>query len=191
MNYGAMTQTDANVLEAVLEAVVDPHRKRLSFLEIGVFKGGTARGVRDWCSTRGVELHYVGVEAGAICQPEAPFDGARLVVGDSIEVWKDIDDMFDCAFIDGNHGGNHVILDTLHYGAKVKVGGIMLFHDTAPQIQNDMREASGPDHPWWYNSVVDAHKLMRFPSSNWELFKSDYEAGSRIGGMTAYRKLAQ
>lgn len=191
MNYGAMTQTDAGVLEAVLDAVVDRHRRKLSFLEIGVFAGGTARGVLEWCKTRGYELHYVGVEAGAICKPEVPFEGARLVVGDSIIVWKDIDDMFDCAFIDGDHGGNHVILDTLHYGAKVKVGGMLLFHDTAPEIQHDMREAEGPDHPWWYNSVLDAHRLMKFPFPNWELFKADYEKGSRIGGMQAYRKISE
>ncbi len=189
MNYGAMTQTDAAVLEAVLEVSADRHRRKLSFLEIGVFAGGTARGVLEWCNARGFELHYVGVEAGAICVPAVPFEGARLVVGDSIEVWKDIDDLFDVAFIDGNHGGNHVILDTLHYGAKVKVGGMLLFHDTAPEIQHDMKEAAGPEHPWWYNSVNDAHKLMKFPFSNWEMFKTDYEKGSRIGGMTAYLKL--
>jgi Methyltransferase domain len=191
MNYGAMTKTDADVLEAVLEAVADRHRKTLSFLEVGVHTGGTARGVQDWCMGHGFQLHYVGVESGAICTPTVPFEGARLVVGDSIVVWKDIDCMFDCAFIDGDHGGNHVILDTLHYGAKVKVGGIMVFHDTAPEIQHDMREAEGPDHPWWYNSVLDAHKLLRFPSNNWELFETAYEKGSRIGGMTAYRKLAE
>ena len=190
MRFGEMTIVDCTVMEACLSAAM-PHGEipQISFLEIGTYRGGTARAVLKWCQDRGIGLNYWGVDNGALGSAEAPFVGANFVKGDSIEVFRHIPDSFDLVFIDGDHGGNHVILETLLYGKKVRSGGIMLFHDTAPHIQQTMREAVGPDHPWFYNSVNAAHELMGFPSAGWKLFVSVYDPLSNIGGMTAYTKL--
>jgi hypothetical protein len=93
------------------------------------------------------------------------------------------------AFIDGCHCRNHVILDTLNYGEKVKLGGLMLFHDCSPEIAHTMRDPHGPNIPEFYNSVLAAHRLLKFPSINWELLFSDYERGHQYGGINVYRKV--
>jgi hypothetical protein len=185
MRFGEMTLVDCDVMEGCLKVMATD---RLKFLEIGTYRGGTARAVKEWCMGRNVDLEYWGVDNGALGSAESPFYEANFIKGDSIEVFNQIPDDFDLVFIDGDHGGNHVVLETLIYGKKVRPGGIMLFHDTAPHVQQTMREAVGPDHPWFYNSVIAAHQLMGFPSVGWKLFRTDYDPSSRIGGMTAYLK---
>ncbi len=186
-HFGAMTGLDSDLLIEILSTFCGkPH---LRFLEIGTHAGGTARGVSSWCADNKIGLEYWGVESGAICNPLHPFEGANMVFGDSIKVSHLIRGGIDIAFIDGDHGGNHVILDTLLYGEKVKLTGYMLFHDTSPEIQQTMPEAEGPPIPWFHNSVNKAHQLMGFPNNEWVLIKGVYEPGAKIGGMTAYQRI--
>jgi hypothetical protein len=112
-----------------------------------------------------------------------------MVFGDSAEVFHKIPYGLDVALIDGCHCVNHVILDTIHYGDRVNVGGFMMFHDTAWHIQQTMRDPHGPDIPEFHNSVLKAHTLMGFPFKNWELFAEGADTKAPWGGVTAYRKL--
>lgn len=182
-----MTLVDAEVMETVL--TMFRTQDVLRFLEVGTHRGGTARAVNEWCKAKGVTLEYWGIDNGLLGTAEAPFEGAKFIEGDSAEVFYETPHCLDIAFIDGDHGGNAVILDTIHYGKRVRIGGVMLFHDTAPHIQQTMREGHGPDIPWFYNSVLAAHAVMGFPTPNWKLIFDAHDPAAKIGGMQAYLKL--
>jgi len=188
MTYGALTLVDVEVLEQVLFEF--KAAGRMKFLEIGVYEGHTSRGIRDFCAANGIELEYWGIESGTLCVPTRPFPDAHFVIGESREVFMHLPDDFDVVFIDGDHTLNAVILDTLHYGAKVKPGGFLLCHDTSPEIQFKMAEPNRnyPEHPWFHNAVNAAHAMLGFPTKEWREWLSRYQAGCAYGGMTVYRK---
>lgn len=183
MSYGALNAVDVRVLEAVLARYCD---KPLTFLEVGIHVGDTARGVWHYCRDHGIALTYYGVDPvkPQICPP---FPGAHFVYGDSAEVFHWIPSV-DIAFIDGCHCRNHVILDTINYGERVKPHGWMLFHDCSPEIQQTMKDPHGAAIPQFYNSVLEAHQKMRFPFPEWVLADSQYEHGHQYGGINAYRR---
>lgn len=188
------TATDLSVLRSALNATAG-NRGAVKFLEIGVFAGSTAKYVKEHCDFLKVPLDYWGIDDASHpnfkdgMRLEVPVAGASIVIGKSSEVFFRLPDDFDVILVDGDHGGNAVILDTLLYGQKVRPGGFMLFHDTAPGIQQTMREQHGPDHPWFYNSVLAAHKLMSFPCPPWVLEIDEYDESASFGGMRAYRKV--
>lgn len=204
MPYTSQTKIDAEIIEEVLAAAANG-KDHLTILEVGTYTGDTSREIKRWCDERAVVLEFWGIEAGwhpdfkiiepmlltdALNRVPVPFPGAKLVRGDSAEVFHEIPYGLDVVLIDGCHCVNHVILDTIHYGQRVKPGGFMMFHDTAWHIQQTMRDPHGPDIPEFYNSVVKAHTLMRFPFDNWELFAEGFDKDAKFGGITCYRKLS-
>lgn len=191
-NYTSILPCDVEILEKCLKAVL-PYTNDdvVRFLEIGVFGGDTARGVKAWCDKRGLELEYCGIDNCAQLESQAPFPGAYFIKGDSAEVFHKTIDNLDIVFVDGCHCVNHVILDTIHYGRLVKAGGFMIFHDTSPEIQQTMRDPHGPDIPEFSNSVILAHNLMRFPFYPWDLRWEKYQPGAKSGGSRAFQKEAE
>jgi hypothetical protein len=185
MNYGAMTRADMNVMDEVLAQFSN---QPIMFLEVGFHEGNTARGVWSKCKEQNTILNYWGIDSGAICIPKPPFHEARIVIGDSAEVFHQIPHEFDVALIDGCHCMNHVILDTIHYGLRLKPGGYLMFHDTSPEIQHSMRDPHGPNIAEFYNSVLEAHRIMSFPFKGWTLIHDRYEPGAVLGGMRVFRK---
>lgn len=162
------------------------------FLEIGVLNGQTARGIKQFCDENKIELEYWGIDPVSPEKwgcPREPFPGANFIQGDSAESFHLAEGPFEVALIDGCHCVNHVILDTIHYGAKVAYGGYLLFHDTNPEIQNTMRDPHGPDIWQFHNSVLEALTMIRFPTELWHYAKdSDHVEGRKWGGMTCFRK---
>lgn len=188
MSFGNnLTQVDAGILELVLLEVIPKGVVR--FLEIGMHTGETARGVKEYVERRGAELQYCGIDNGTLCKVEPPFTGALVLKGDSAEVFPFAPEEVDVVFVDGCHSFNHVILDSFHYGPRVCLGGFLIYHDTSPQIQHTMREATGPAHALFYNSVNAALNAMRMrQDSRWQLFKEGHEPGATIGGMTVFQR---
>lgn len=186
MTYGAITQADARVLEAVLLEFKD---RPMKFLEIGVYNGGTARGVRDFCKEQNIALEYYGIEAGILCVPTVPFPEAHFVIGESREVFMKVPNDLDVVLVDGDHTFNAVVLDTVHYSRKVKPSGFMVYHDTAPHVQHKLAEPNRnyPEHPWFHNAVNDALNAVGFPFRGWKLWLSGFDSLADYGGTTAYR----
>lgn len=193
MPYTSQTKIDAEIIEEVL-AMAANENDHITVLEIGTYNGDTSREIKRWCDERAVVLEFWGVEAGwhpdlaGKSKIPTAFPGANMVFGDSAEVFHRIPFGFDVVLIDGCHCVNHVILDTIHYGDRVVPGGFMMFHDTAPHIQQTMRDPHGPEIPEFYNSVNKAHLLMGFPNKNWEINKWGYDPTAAWGGIIAYRK---
>lgn len=195
MPYTSQTKVDAEIIESVL-AEAAKNQDSLKVLEVGTFFGETSREIKRWCDERGKKLEFWGIDAGwhpnfnqqEPIKPPLPFDGANMVYGDSAEVFHLIPFGLDVALIDGCHCVNHAILDTIHYGLRVKVGGFLMFHDTSPFVQQTMRDPHGPNIPEFHNSVNLAHCLMRFPNDSWNLFKQGFEEGAPWGGINVFQK---
>lgn len=185
MSYGALNTIDVSLLELVLSQF---NYKAMKLLEIGVYSGYTAIGISQYCRVNHIDLEYWGMDNGAICEGKKPFDEAHFIKGDSAESFHLVPNDFDVVFIDGCHCINHVILDTFHYGQKVKPGGFMLFHDTSPELQQTMRDPHGPNIPEFHNSVTAAHRLIKFPFPPWILWRDGWEPKSLIGGTSVYLK---
>lgn len=194
MPYTSQTATDIEIIEEVL-AKATAAQQHIRFLEVGTYRGDTSCEIQRWCCEHKKKLEFWGIDAGKhpefnyLNQPPIPFIEANMVYGDSAEVFRRIPYELDVALIDGCHCVNHVILDTIHYGDRIKVGGFMMFHDTAWHVQQTMRDPHGPDIPEFYNSVLRAHTLMRFPFKNWELFAEGFDKDAKWGGITCYQKI--
>lgn len=185
MTYGALTRIDVGVLEMVMHQY---RNQRMRFLEIGIHTGQTARGVRDYCAANWIALEYWGIDSGNQWDGQAPFRGATMVRGDSSEVAHYVPAEFDVMLVDGCHCFNHVILDTVLYSEKVVNGGFLLHHDTAPHVQQTMRDPHGPDTPRFHNSVLEALAAMHWPFPGWSEFATGADPFTDWGGMTAWRK---
>jgi len=186
-HYGSITPEDADVIELTLAQLVP--LGKVKWLEIGMFRGGTGIGVRNFLAARNVALEWWGIDAGYITDPGIPFPGANVIKGRSELVYPSVPDDFDGIFIDGCHCRNHVILDTMNYAPKVKVGGFLLFHDTSPFAQGKDKQPCGPDVPEFWISTLAAFELMRWPFPGWTLFAEKWQEGLPLGGVRSYQKV--
>jgi len=187
--YGGLTAIDASIVEqSLLLACKADSDKEIIVVEIGTFNGKTAKGLKACLESVGRVIQYWGVDNGTLSTMEPPFDGARMIRGDSAEVFHLVPDNIHFLFIDGCHCGNHVILDTIHYGDRVRRGGVMAFHDTGADCQHTEKDPHGPHIPWFHNSVNAAHQKMGFPTSKWKKAFEGFDTERRVGGTTAYQK---
>lgn len=185
MRFGALTPTDITVLVYVLSSY---HGRPMRLLEIGVHTGTTSRGIKDYCAANKIELDYWGLDSGGQCDGKPPFDGSSMVIGDSAESANLVPEEFDVVFVDGCHCFNHVILDTVLYGEKVRRGGFILHHDTAPHVQHTMRDPHGPSTARFHNSVNDALAAVRFPWRGWTEVMRRHDTEINYGGMAAHQR---
>lgn len=187
MNYGAITTVDAKVMDEILDTW---HNEPVRVLEIGVWTGQTARGIKYRCNQNGCVVDYWGIDS-------KPFDGPippwidHYILSPSEEAALCVPNEFDFIFVDGCHCFNHVLIDAFNYGQKVVVGGIIAFHDTAPQVQGVQKNPwlhGTEDKPQHRTAVVRALEGLGWPNARWELFRNAYDPASDIGGMMAFRK---
>lgn len=135
-SYGIITTADGLALERSLRRVAYVFAgERLRILEVGVCHGDTARGIKAFLDGNGVPFDYVGVDNGRDLPVQVPFPGAKLVLGQSEEVYPQIESGLHWIFCDGCHALNAVMLDFLNYGDRLLVGGEIVFHDTSPLAQ--------------------------------------------------------
>lgn len=187
MGYGLLTPTDVEQLEQALREAWKRARTRLAHafygegdtaerfrvLEIGVCHGDTSRGIRDYLESFGgfydedekehpFPLDFWCVDNQRDRPIEPPFPGAHLVLGPSEEVYPQVPGVFDFVLVDGCHCANHVALDFLHYGDKVRPGGFLMFHDMSPRAQGKLDwQGHGPkEHPDFGTASREAARLL-------------------------------
>lgn len=187
MNYGAITTVDAKVMDDILDTW---QNEPIRVLEIGVWNGQTARGIKERCNKNGCVVDYWGIDA-------KPFDGPippwidHYILSSSEDAVDLVQVNFHFIFVDGCHCFNHVVLDAVNYGPKVIHGGIIAFHDTAPQVQGVQRNEwvhGSEDKVRYRTHVVKALKSIGWPNAEWQLLLLDCDPLSNIGGMMAFRK---
>lgn len=186
VRHGMVFQSDSDVFDAVCLDVLK-RKPVVKFLEIGMWKGLTARGLKSFVEANGGTLDYWGIDPGILEEPVSPFDGAHFVVGGSEVVFHLVPDDFDVILVDGNHSRNAVILDTFNYAPKVVNCGFMLFHDTNPKCQRTGYEYTGPKIPEFGICVREAWDMIGWPWQPWTLWMDRFEIDHHQNGTTAFR----
>jgi hypothetical protein len=185
--HGMCFDSDSDVFDACCLAVLET-KKVVRILEIGMWKGYTARGFRRFIEEHGGTLDYWGIDPGLLEAPESPFPGANFIHGKSEECFHRVPGPFDIVFVDGNHSRNGVILDTFNYEPLVAERGFMIFHDTNPKCQGTGHEYSGPEIPEFGIAVREAWAMIGWPWGPWFLFMERYQENHHQNGTTAFRK---
>lgn len=202
--WSLMTDTDRATMCSVLSIMCDTlPRQTLNFLEIGTYNGSTAYGVKAVVEAKGKGLNYWGIDTlshDTVLWPEA-----NMIIGDSTKIFYQVPNLpFDILFIDGPHCTTNCMLDFLNFSPKVKVGGLILFHDASPASQTKLPfpqhkieeyEKGGfeiPIYDEFGTAVLTAlEKLGLYPDSR----RTDYElvehkwSREPYGGISIYRKL--
>ncbi len=182
--YGLLSATDIGLIERGLRLAHERFPEGpLHILEIGTHAGQTARGIRDMvCDELGRAIVYYGVDSQRDLPSQAPFPGAKLVVGESTEVFVELPDTgFHFGLIDGCHCVVHAASDFVNYGAKIGPGGILAFHDMNPAAQGKPGDyqGHGPAHPFFGTSVREALRRVGLLDperrSDWKLIAQEWD----------------
>lgn len=97
-------------------------------VNIGIFRYASMYCIRAGAPS----ARIVGID---IKKPDVKPDpglGARVIIGDSKECWRAVEDGIGFLFIDGDHRYEGVKADISVWAPKVTPGGILAFHDYAP-----------------------------------------------------------
>jgi hypothetical protein len=185
--HGMAFDCDSDVLDICCLEVLQ-RKKTVKVLEIGMWAGYTARGLKKFVEEQGGQIEYWGIDPGLLAPPDAPFEGAHAVHGRSEECFHLVPDDFDLIFVDGNHSRNAVILDTYNYEGKVLPGGFLIYHDTNPKCQGTGYEYSGPEIPQFGIAVREAWAMMNWPDrwEKWAFFLEKYPEDHHQNGTTAF-----
>lgn len=186
-SYGLLTDYDADVIGAALEEVVTRFSNP-TIVEIGVRDGSTARGIDQLLRPR--HFTYIGIDSTRdLGQLTAPFPGARIIVGDSAEVYGELTQDIHFVLVDGCHCINHVILDFFHYGRKLVKGGLLAMHDAAPGMQGKDYQGHGPRTPDFHVATTRGLEIINpLNTGLWSLHSQS--AFVDWGGTTIFRKNA-
>lgn len=174
--WSLMSDTDrATMTRTVREMCDSIPGDTLNFLEIGTYNGSTAYGVKAVVEAKGKKLNYYGIDI--MTHDTVLFPSATFVLGDSRNVYDQIPNVpFDILFIDGPHTLEHCVSDYENYSPKVKVGGLILFHDTSPASQHGD------------TNVLVSLKKLSLTDKGYE-HVGDYWTEEPYGGISIYRKL--
>ena len=198
--YGAIVLEDVAVLEACLFALQDQFIPGLDHvirvLEIGMHDGGTARGIENYLKPVSDRigrnlLRYTGIDPeNGSTRPRHIPAGGKVIIGDSAEVFSQVEGPLDLVWVDGCHCMNHVILDVAHYATMIRVGGFILFHDANPTAQGQTHQYHGPDIPEFAVSVTKGLEAIQFPWPNWKLFDKRFPSDKQDCGTLAFQRIA-
>lgn len=133
MKWSLMTDTDRATIRRTVAQECDAVAT-LNFCEIGTYNGATAWGVKAMVEGMRKKLNYWGID---VMTHDAPlWPEANFILGDSTKIFYQVPNVpFDILFIDGPHCTTNCMLDFLNFAPKVKIGGLILFHDASPASQ--------------------------------------------------------
>ena len=186
--HGMCFDSDSDVLDAACLEVLK-WKRVVNVLEIGMWKGLTARGMKKFLEEHGGAINYWGIDPGLLEAPECPFEGGHFIRGKSEESFHLFPSGFDIVFVDGNHSRNGVILDIFNYEEKIAKGGFMIFHDTNPKCQGTGYEYDGPHIPAFGIAVREAWALIGWPWEPWHLWMERYHPEHHQNGTSAFRNV--
>lgn len=207
MGYGLLTGVDIDVVEQGLQMAMKRFSGPIRVVEIGVRDGSTCLGMKSFIESKKRRIDYSGFDNGRDMAVGEPYYGerddplrAKIYLGDSAETYRFCPSDVHFLFIDGCHCVNHVIVDCLHFGEKVAIGGLMAFHDMAPSSQGKNREGQyqghGPqDQEHFGIAVREAHRLLGIlddpiNSKMWKKVRVDWDKNSWWGGVALFERIA-
>lgn len=198
MTYGIMPQTDYETMDKILSMVINQTQPDtiITTLEIGVHEGKTSRGIRDFIKARGRDLWHTCIDNQRDFKMDAPFYESRFIIGNSEEVHGQVrDDSQEFILVDGNHNLRHTILDFVLYNSKLKIGGIMAFHDCGSHIGLVDYQGEGdrndPDNWIACRKALSFLGLIDNKFPGFELILDIADPSHPTGGIIAIRKTAK
>lgn len=153
IQYGLISQTDARCIEKTLDLVCSQFPDEIiSTLEVGVFDGGTSRGIYEYVTSKTYDemvdppeppiytinrkCYHTAIDNEKDKLVKPPFPECNFIRGNSNEVYNQLqDESQHFIFFDGCHCFTCVIADVFAYAPKIKVGGFACFHDTGKHIK--------------------------------------------------------
>lgn len=195
--YGFMRSEEADLIDRLLVTIKEQFNS-VSFLEIGVFGGGTVSGIVRRCKEIECPVTAAGVDFLPWKPSPAPLPDYDFYDADSMDAWRGMTGPYNFLFVDGCHCVNHASQDFLNYAPMVVVGGFILFHDTAipTALGKEKQEEWPQDHsyagkPSSTLGVREALKklgLLDNRRSDFE-FVEEIESSSGLMGMMLYRRI--
>lgn len=137
LKFGLMTGSDEKTLLKTMELVNDAFPEGvINTFECGVRKGESSRAIHQFFTDRGRINFHTGLDNERDVKDGSPFDGCNFIVGNSIEVYNNLqNESQHFGFIDACHNYPYSLADILLYSDKIKIGGFLAIHDTSPQIK--------------------------------------------------------
>jgi len=134
IKYGLISQTDARTLEATIDIIHKHEKVGVNITEIGLFNCGTAMGLVEYATSKGLVVKYTGIDNEKDKPIELP-PWLNYIKGNSNEVYNQLEDNSQhLIFVDALHTFPAVVADFFCYAPKVKVGGFLAFHDTGKHL---------------------------------------------------------
>lgn len=196
IKYGLISETDGRTLEKTLDLIFKEFPlEDVHLTEIGLFDGGTARGLREYILQNNRGFCYTGIDNEKDKPILKPFPTANLIIGNSNEVYNQIEDNSQhLLFVDGNHSFPMTISDFFCYESKVKLGGYFCFHDTGKHIKpfKDFQRMGSDKDPDMYIScrkALDRIGAISGELYGWRLIFDEADETNEAGGITVFKKL--
>src|SRR5213075_2445603 len=145
--YGFMREEEADLVDRLIDRI-NSEFYSVSFLEIGVFGGGTVFGVVRRCQEIGCPVSASGVDFAQWKPNPSPLPDYDFHDCDSMDAWRGMNGEYNFLFVDGCHCVNHSMCDFLNYSPFVVVNGYCLFHDTALPSFQKYQEEWPQDHSY-------------------------------------------
>lgn len=195
IKYGLISVQDGKTIEKCLDLIIERGVNYLLTFEVGVHSGLTSIAIRDYIKSKGKQNRHYAIDNQQDFQMEAPYPQCEFIIGDSVEMSHELsNDVFNFGFIDANHSLHRVIADFVAYAPKIKVGGILAFHDTNPNIKTfkDYQQVGNKEDERMYIQVRKALTLIglfdnAFPE--WELLYDIWDLDNEASGITAFIKI--
>lgn len=199
IRYGLMPELDYETIRKTLYMTAKDfdHVSEINTLEIGVHKGDTSRGIRDFFKAINRKHHHTGIDSRKDFKMNSPFPECTFIIGNSSEVYNQVpDESQHFLFIDGSHSFHNTVGDFMLYKDKVVQGGYIAFHDTGKQIK-PFQDYQGLPHenkkdPLNYIScrlAIEKMGLLDNKLQGWELIIDTSDEKYPTGGITVIRKL--
>ena len=196
MRRGLISVIDADCIEKTLDKLLPKFPEgTFNTFELGTCDGHTSCGIHEYFIERGRENFHTGIDSQRDKNIQPPFPECNFIIGDTIQCHTKLeDDSQHFGFIDANHSLFYTTADFLLYRTKVKVGGYIGFHDTAPHIKKffDYQHTGARDNPYNYISCREALSLLglltnRFPG--WKLIFDECDPVDTAGGVCIFERI--
>lgn len=197
IQYGLISQTDARTLEKTIDLIANDFLgETINITEIGLFDGGTTKGLQEYLSSKKLPYHYTGIDN----EKDKPvndleFYYCKLIIGNSNEVYNALaDNSQHLIIVDANHSYPYTIADFFCYCDKVKIGGFMAFHDCGKHIKlfkDYQRIGSESDYDMYISCRKALTRIGLFDNKfeGWKLVMDEADENDPAGGFAIFKRI--
>lgn len=191
-----MPEADYHTLDKTLDLVCKTFPEGvINTVEIGVHKGNGSRGIHKFFEEKSRLNFHTAIDNNHDLTVDIPFTGCNLIIGNSYEVYNQLaDNSQHFGLIDGNHSYPITLVDFLVYSDKIRIGGLVAFHDTGKQIPaykdyQHLGSRSDPDMFIACRKAVKKLGLLDNKHEGWKLIYDEFDPNFDTGGIVVVQKI--